>query len=118
MRIHVDLHSHLDTGVESELANLNRKADLIILKMEKFMATLDEVLAKVREADTKQDSITALLNGLKQQVADLLSGTTIPPSVQAKVDELFEAAKHNVEEIDESITANTPPASPEPTPPA
>lgn len=82
----------------------------VLSALEAIMATLEQILEKVREADTKQDSITALLVGLKQQLADALSGVTLPPAVQAKVDEIFGQAVKNVEEIDESIAANTPPA--------
>lgn len=74
------------------------------------MATLDEVLELVTAADTKQDSIIALLNGLKQQLADALSGVTLPPPVQAKIDAIWNQAKANADELDTAIAANTPPA--------
>lgn len=75
-----------------------------------IMATLDEVLAKVTEANTKEDSIIALVSGLKQQLADALAGVTLPPAVQAKVDAIFDQASQDVTKIDAALAANVAPA--------
>lgn len=72
------------------------------------MATLDEVLTSVTAQTTKLDSIAALIAGLKQQLADALAGTTLPPAVQAQVDAIFDAATANAGKIDAALTANTP----------
>lgn len=76
------------------------------------MATLDETLAAVTAEDTKVDSIIALVAGLKQQLADALAGTTLPPATQAKIDAIFSQATASAGKIDTAITANTPPAAP------
>lgn len=73
------------------------------------MATLDEVLAKVTEQDTRLDSIRALIVELKQAVADALSGATLPTAVQEKVDAVFAALEKNSAEIDEALNTNVPP---------
>ena len=80
------------------------------------MASLDETLAKVTEANTKADSLIALVAGLKQQLADALSGVALPPAVQSKVDAIFAEAASSVDEIDAAIAANTPEQPPAPTP--
>jgi altronate dehydratase len=72
---------------------------------DKIMATLDEVLAKVTEESTADDSIIVLLIGIKQQLADALTGVTLPPAVQAKVDAVFQAASDNVTKINTAINA-------------
>jgi len=69
------------------------------------MPTLDEVLAKVTEEGTADDSMIALLAGIKQQLADALSGATLPPAVQAKVDAVFDAAQANVTKVNAAINA-------------
>lgn len=80
----------------------------IIETLEKIMATLDETLAAVTAEDTKVDSIIALVDGLKKQLADALAGVTLPPDTQAKVDAIFAQANASAGKIDTAITANTP----------
>lgn len=74
------------------------------------MATLQELLDLVTAEGTKEDSIIALLNGIKQQLADILAGSELPPGVQAQVDAVFAAATANANKLDAAITANTPAA--------
>ena len=59
------------------------------------MATLDQILDDVTSEKTVIDSISVLIAGLKQQLADALSGATLPPAVQEKVDAVFAAAEAN-----------------------
>ena len=72
-------------------------------------ATLDQVLSDVTAQTTKLDSIVSLITGLKQQLADALAGTTLPPAVQAKVDAIFATAEANSAKIDTALSANVPP---------
>lgn len=73
------------------------------------MATLDEVLAEVTAQTNKLDSIDALLDGLRQQVADLLAAQGgIPEALQQKIDEVFTAAQGVTQKIDAAIAENTP----------
>jgi Mg/Co/Ni transporter MgtE len=105
-------HIHLDPEVAGLLRDINRKLGTILENQEKIMATLDETLAAVTAEDTKVDSIIALVDGLKKQLADALAGTTLPPETQAKVDAIFQQATASAGKIDTAITANTPPATP------
>jgi hypothetical protein len=75
-----------------------------------MMATLEETLAAVQAEKTADDSLIALFDGLKAQLADVLSGTVIPPPVQAKIDAIFSQASENVTEVNAAIAANTPAA--------
>ena len=84
-------------------------------KLESIVATLDQILADVTDESTAIDSIVTLITGLKQQVADALAGTTLPPAVQAKVDAIFTAAESNKAKIAAALAANVPPA-PTPSP--
>lgn len=72
------------------------------------MATLDEVLALVTDEDTKLDSVIALIDGLKKQLDDVLAGVTLPPAVQAKVDEIFAKATTNAGKIVDALDTNVP----------
>src|ERR1700730_6653838 len=87
------------------------KLDRILALMEKMMATLDQVLAAVTDESTQLDSLSTLIAGLKQQVADALAGTTLPAAVQAKVDAVFAQAETNKGKIATAISANTPAAN-------
>jgi predicted choloylglycine hydrolase len=79
------------------------------------MATLDELLQDVSDESTQIDSLATLTAGLKQQLQDALSGASLPPAVQAKVDAVFAAVDANKGKVVDAINANTTPATP-PTP--
>lgn len=82
------------------------------------MPTLDEILAKVIEQDTRLDSVRELIIGLRQQVKDLLAQIGgISPENQAKIDAIFVQAQKNSAEIEEAIAENTPPTD-DTTPPS
>ena len=104
MRLEVHIHHHRD-GDEA-----------ILLALESIMHTLDEVLAEVTKETDEAASITALINGLRQQIADALAGQTIPPPLQAKVDAIFAAAQANnaalVQALNDPGQAPAPPAPP------
>lgn len=79
----------------------------------RLMATLDEVLAKVRENNTVLGSLNALLDGIRQQINDILSGAQVPAAVQAKIDAVFLELGTQRLQLDEVLTENTPAAPPE-----
>lgn len=76
------------------------------------MATLDQVLADVAEESTQIDSLSAFVAGLKQQIADALAGTTLPPAVQAKVDAVFAGVEANKGKVVAAMAENVPPPPP------
>lgn len=70
------------------------------------MATLDEVLADVAEESTKIDGLITLLQGIKQELDNILAGQ-LPPEVQAKVDSLFAAVEADKAKVQSAIDTNT-----------
>ncbi len=66
--------------------------------------TLKEVL--VTEESTTIDSVVTLINSLKQQVADFLFGTNIPPNVQTQIDAIFDAATVNKGKLDTALSTS------------
>lgn len=70
--------------------------------------TLQETLDLVTAEDTTVDSVIVLIDGLKQQVGDLLSGANIPPAVQTQVDAIFDAATKSKGKLDAALAANVP----------
>jgi hypothetical protein len=88
------------------------KAKSTALTMEKIMHTLEDVLALVAEQKTKIDSLVALANGLHQKVKDAL-GATATPSMQMRIDQVFDAVTANAAEVQAAIDANTDAPTPE-----
>ncbi len=105
-----NLLSWLQHRVIDRLDNLDRTTQAILANQEKIMATLDEVLTDVTDEGTKLDSLSALIAGLKQQIADALAGTTLPPAVQAKIDAVFAGVEANKAKVQAALDANVPPA--------
>ncbi len=70
--------------------------------------TLDQTLQSVRDNATVGDSVIALLTDIKKRLDDALSGTTLPPEVQAKVDAIFQASEDDKAKLEAAILANTP----------
>jgi hypothetical protein len=77
--------------------------------------TFDDLIQAVTDETTAEDSAVALLvsdknliDTLQTQVNNLLSGATVSPAVQAKIDQLFASAKANAQKLADAITANTP----------
>lgn len=101
--------------LEALLKDIRWNQGLTLRRLERIMATIDEVLADVTEESSKIDSLVVFIAGLKQQIADALAGVTLPPAVQAKVDQVFAAVEVNKAKVVAAMEANTPPA-PEPPP--
>lgn len=77
------------------------KADI-----QKILMTLDQVLQSVTDESTLDDSIIALLQGIKAQLDAVLAGG-LSPENQAKVDAIFAAAEANKAKVSAAVTANT-----------
>ena len=90
------------------LRELKEGQGRVLHKMEKMMATLDEVLADVADESTKLDSLATFIAGLKQQIADALAGVTLPPAIQAKVDAVFAGVEANKAKVVSAMDANVP----------
>lgn len=111
MEIHIHLHSHPDEETAERLRWIDQKLGIIIHSTETMMATLDQILSDVTDESTQIDGIATLVTGLRQQLADALAGTTLPPATQAKVDAIFAQAEVNKQKIADALNANTPPTT-------
>jgi len=67
----------------------------ILAKETTIMANLDDILSNEADEATQIGVIQTMVENLRQQLADALSGVTLPPAVQAKVDEIFTQASAN-----------------------
>lgn len=98
--------------IKRRLGYVLSNQNVIFMNQETIMATLDDILSDVTAESTQIAGISTLIAGLKQQLADALAGTTLPPATQAKVDAIFAAAEKNKADIATALAANTPPAAP------
>ncbi len=73
------------------------------------MATLEQVLARVADETTEIGSLKVFVQGLRQQILDALSGATLPPATQAKIDAVFTGVDKNATDIVEAMAENVPP---------
>jgi uncharacterized coiled-coil protein SlyX len=97
--------------IKSIQTTTESKLDSILANQEKIMATLDEVLTEVAKETTDISSLTTFIQGIQQQLADALSGVTLPPDVQAKVDAVFTNVTSNDAAVLAAMAANVPPPS-------
>lgn len=102
-RVRIDLHVHGLSGNQDNIAN---QLQQIITNQGTIMATLQELIA----AEADENAALAVLGAglqtlldsvakLKADLADALSGTTLPPSVQAQIDNAFAAHKENADMV-------------------
>lgn len=91
--------------IEQKVDWVLHKLDLILELELIIMPTLDEILVDVTAEEGKIDSLSVLITGLRQQVMDALSGATLSPAVQAKVDAVFSQAEKNKGKIDAALAA-------------
>lgn len=74
------------------------------------MASIDDLVTDVAAESTVDDSIITLVQGLQTQLAAALSGATIPPAVQAKIDQVFASMEANKAKVAAAVVAGTPAA--------
>src|SRR5438105_15488275 len=104
-----DIHHYIHCADEQKFADILTLLRAISAQGVKIMATLDQIAADITAETSAIDSLSALIAGLKQQLADALAGTTLPPAVQAKVDAIFADAETNKAKLAAALTANVPP---------
>jgi hypothetical protein len=69
----------------------------------------DEALAAVTAEDTRVDSLITLFSTTKKKLADALSGVTIPPAVQEKINSIFDLSAASAAKMDTALNTNVPP---------
>ena len=103
----IEIFHHDDTATGRRLSDIERALTRLDYRMEKIMATLDDLVAAAAAEDTKIDSLIALVVALKAKV-DAIPGLTAEQ--QAKIDAAFASITDNPDRIQQAIDANTPAA--------
>jgi hypothetical protein len=81
------------------------------------MQTNEQILAEITVASTREASLQKFLSSMKEQVADVLSGTALNTATQQKLDAVFNRWNGHIAELDAALNTNVP-ASPLVVPPA
>lgn len=92
----------------SQVDALIRAVLVLTQKVSRLMITIDQVAADVTAQKTTIAGLATLVAGLRKQIADALSGATLPPAVQAKVDAVFTDLEANNKALADALAANTP----------
>jgi len=117
---HIATIAQLKQQQHAETAKLNFQIGKLIRRMEKIMASVDDILVLVSAERGQIDSLVALTGSIKARLDEALAGA-LSPAVQAKVDEIFKDVTDNSTAIVKAINANadtppTPAPAPEPAP--
>jgi molecular chaperone GrpE (heat shock protein) len=104
--------SHHEPQVTNE--DLNKQLNIVLRKLQIMATTLDDILTQVEAEKTAEESLIKLVQGIRQQLIDILAGA-LTPVQQAKVDAVFAKMNDNIKEVSDAIDANQPPTPPAPT---
>jgi len=91
----VHVHVHGEGDAETFRQSVLKLLGTIKSNTEKLMSSLDDDLALIQSQGTQIAGVNTLITTLNQRVADALSGVTLPPAVQAKVDAVFTGLTDN-----------------------
>lgn len=100
--------THIECGCPRCLGELLR--GVLQQELAPIMASLNETLQLIRSNTTILQGLDTLLDGLRDQVAQVLAGTVIPAPVQEKIDAIFAEAQLQGAQLAQVLTENTPAA--------
>jgi hypothetical protein len=109
----IDLHVHFDVGGSTAPGALITALINSLSKQDSIMATLQQILDDVTANGTAIGSLSAFIDGLKQQIADALAGVNLPVAVQAEIDAVFTGVQANKAALATALAGNmtTPPVT-------
>ena len=113
----MDIHVFLHSGDQADLEAIKSQLTSLTLQGVQIMATLQQVADDVAGEKTVIEGISTLIDGLQTQLAAALSGTTIPPAVQAQIDQVFADAEANKASLAAALLKGTTPVVPTTVPP-
>ena len=100
----------IEQGLARLMARFATQQDLTQME-QRLMAKLDDIVADVTAETTLIEGVSTLVTGLKQQLADALTGENLSPEAQAKVDQIFATAEANKAKLAAALADNTPAAT-------
>ncbi len=109
----IDVNINLNGSSVDTLNKVLSIVEALSTKVTNMAKTLEDVAAQLEVQSTVADGIATLLATVKAKLDEVLSGTVVPPGVQAKIDAIFERDEAITKKLQDAILANTPE---EPTP--
>jgi len=106
-------HINHDHGRPDEHARCVTAADLSLME-QRLMFTLQQTLEEIRATRTVIDGLDVLLDNLRTNVAEILSGARVAPATQALIDQAFNETIANKTKLAEVVLENTPVEPPAP----
>jgi len=103
MKIEID-HAEMEALIRA-LGRDGPFSQLLLSKLEKIMATLDDVVAKVAALGTVEGSVVALLTDLKTKLDAAIASGADPAKLQA----LSDAIGAQTDKLAKAVTDNTTP---------
>lgn len=106
------------TTIIEMLSVIAQSEALLQRKVDMTDKSLDEVLQDLNDEKTQVGGLVSLTTSIKQKLDDALSGVTLPPAAQAKVNAIFDQIEANKQAIMDGINVNTDAQGSDPTAPA
>lgn len=95
--------------LREQLNDLQKLVSTVVKKETAIMASIDDAIAEVAAQNTALGSVKTLITTIEGQLQAALSGASLPPAVQAKVDQLFSSLQSNDQVIADALAAGVPP---------
>jgi prefoldin subunit 5 len=103
--------------ITAQMDHVVRSIRKLTLKESNQMAKIEDVIAIITPLKSRVEGLNALMDSMRQQIKELLAGEIVPPTLQAKIDNIFLEAKGLSDEIQVAIDENAPPVEPPPVDP-
>ena len=113
MNIRLDIYHHITFDV-AQLSRIESSLQSLLGKVNTMSQAVDDLVQAVADQKGDINSMKVFIAGLEQQIKDVLSGVTLPPAVEAKLQAVFADVKSNSQEIKDAIDND--PATPAPPP--
>jgi ABC-type transporter Mla subunit MlaD len=122
IRVILEQDAGFTAWLSDQFGSIRKRFDALDRRLDQLekniMDKLDQALQDIADEKTAIGSVTELINNLRQQVADALSGVTLPPAIQAKVDQVFAGLEDNKALLAKALTTQPSGAPVTPPPPS
>jgi len=94
--------------LRNQLNRIEKKIDLLTKEIKMADVNIDQLLADATNETTVIGSIQSAVAALQVELAKALSGVSIPPDVQVKMNSLFDTMTSNDTALANALASGTP----------
>lgn len=91
----------------SPIVHIERIENNYIVDNSEVLSKLDDLAKKLLTKDQAELAILKERDDLTKQLQDVLSGTTIPPNIQEKLNMIFDKFDSNRQKVKDTVANNT-----------